>query len=59
METKTLPATDLKKASRKQLEKYIKENIPFYQWVDLCGHMDDDLRKVIERDEERKAKEKK
>ena len=36
--------------TRKQLEKYIKKRIPFYQWVDLSGHSDEQLREVIERD---------
>ncbi len=46
---KELPAINLKKASRKELEKYIKKHIPFYQWVDLCGHSEEQLRGVIER----------
>ncbi len=51
--TDTLPAINLKKASRKQLEKYIKKHIPFYQWIDLSGHSDEQLRGVIEKNNEK------
>ena len=47
---KELPAINLKKASREQLKKYIHENISFYQFVNLSGHSDKQLREVIERD---------
>lgn len=32
--------------NREELIKYIKENDPFYQWVDFIGHSNEQLLKV-------------
>jgi len=51
-QTKKLPEIDLEKANRKQLMKYTNENVSFYQFVDLTGYSYEQLRRIIERNNE-------